>query len=380
MKLGVTLLTAALAAASLIGTGAGTALADPPPSGNVAGSKPYNVYAHGFLSPQTAGYRVTDRGPVRPIAGSPMTGFGSWPKSATPDGRHLLVGAGAPMALQSYAIDRRGGLHLRQQIPLSDVPVGLEFTPDSKVFYLTLGAVNSRIQPYRLGADGRFRAIGPARSLGRFADGLSTLAVHPNGKTLYVGTYHFGQILRYDIRPDGSLGALRQRMTTGGSGPIFPVITPNGKHLYYPNETGNSVASFNILDSGKLVPTGQAPVATGLFPHVPAVTPDGRYLYVPNLMSTFISAYAINGNGTLRKLPDAGAGTSPIGPLPESVTLSPSGKTLWSLGQDQLNGGFCVLQRFWVQPGGTLRHDKSVYINTGTYNSDGKIITMAPGY
>ncbi|QKT05877.1 beta-propeller fold lactonase family protein [Gordonia sp. X0973] len=384
MKLRVTLVTAALAAAALVGTvlpaHSPNAAADPPPAGNVVGTKPYNLYAHGFLSPQTVGYRATDHGPVRPIAGTPATGIGTWPKTATPDGRFLLVGAGAPLALQSYAIDRAGRLHLRQSVPLSDIPVGLEFTPDSKVFYLTQGAVNSRIQAYRLGSDGRFSKIGPAKSLGKFTDGLSTLAIAPNAKSLYVGTYHLGQLLRYDILPNGSLGPLRQRISTGGAGPIFPVITPNGRHIYIPNETANTVASFNILGNGTLVHTGQAPMPTGLFPHVPAITPDGRHLYVPNLMSTYISAFAINANGTLRALANAPSADGPIGPMPESVSLSPSGKALWSLGQNMANGGFCVLQRFWVMPNGTLKRDRSVEINTGTMNSDGKIITMAPGY
>ncbi len=354
------------------------AAADPPPSGRVSGDVPYNLYTHGFLSTPIVGYRTTDRGPVRRIGGDPIAGMGSWPKTASPDGRFLVVGAAVPAQLRSYAIDCAGRLHLRQSASLPDVPVGLEFAPDARTFYVTMGVTGARIQAYRLGGDGVAHRIGAPRPLGLPVDGLGTVAVTPNGKSLIVGSYLLHQLLRFDLRADGTVGALRQRLATG-SGPIFPVITPDGRHVYIMNETGNSVSGYNILGDGRIVPTGQPEQPTGLFPHVPAVTPDGRFMYVPNLASTFISVFAINRNGTLRALPNAQAGTGALGPMPESASLSPSGKALWTLGQDAATGT-CILQRFWVRPNGTLRHDKSVYVDTGTLVSDGKIITIAPGY
>lgn len=115
------------------------AAADPPPSGGVSGDVPYNLYTHGFLSTPIVGYHTTDRGPVRRIGGDPIAGMGSWPKTASPDGRFLVVGAAVPAQLRSYAIDRAGRLHLRQSVSLPDVPVGLEFAPDARTFYVTMG-------------------------------------------------------------------------------------------------------------------------------------------------------------------------------------------------------------------------------------------------
>ncbi|UQE74839.1 hypothetical protein MYK68_19400 [Gordonia sp. PP30] len=51
--------------------------------------------------------------------------------------------------------------------------------------------------------------------------------------------------------------------------------------------------------------------------------------------------------------------------MPESATLSPSGKALRTLGQGAATG--------------TLRHDKSVYVDTGPLVSDGNIITRVSG-
>ncbi|MGI6795799.1 lactonase family protein [Gordonia sihwensis] len=380
MRIRVALVTLCVAAASLVGSGsaAGPSMADPPPSGGVSGSKPYNLYTHGFLSSPTVGYRVTDHGPVRKIGGNPVAGMGSWPKTASPDGRHLLVASGVPAVLRNYDIDNVGRLHLRQETPLPDIPVGLEFTPDSKNFYLTMGVANATIQPYRMTDDGSARPLGRRVPVGQPLDGLTTVMVTPNTRHLIVGSYLRHELLRFDIKADRTLTPVRQRVPTQ-SGPIFPVITPNGRHVYIMNETGNSVSGYNILGDGRLVPTGQAPMPTGLFPHVASVTPDGRFMYVPNLASTFISVFAINSNGTLRALPNAQTGTSPLGPMPESSTLSPSGKVLWTLGQDMARGNECIMQRFFVMPNGTLRHDRSTYVRTGTLISDGKIITMAPG-
>jgi hypothetical protein len=85
------------------------------------------------------------------------SGNAGWPVTASPDGRFLYVGAGLTPRLLVYAIGSDGQLSLLEGMPMTlpDNPVDILFTPDGRRAFVTMGALNERIQPCTVGVDGR---------------------------------------------------------------------------------------------------------------------------------------------------------------------------------------------------------------------------------
>lgn len=231
------------------------------------------------------------------------------------------------------------------------------------------GATDAFVQAYRLTRNGAATPIGPRASLGA-ASGMPTSVVSADGRRLYVANWLTSELYRLDIRPNGTLSPIRQRISTGTQ-PLFPRVTPNGKQLLVVGELGGTVHSYNIAPNGDLVPAPGGVKPSGLLPHVPSITPDSKYYYVPNQGSTFLSAYRIYGDGSLTQLPDAPFGEGPLGAMAEATVISPSGKALWAVGTDSLAMGQMVMRRYWVAPNGSLRPDPRTLIRTGTMFSSG---------
>ncbi|MFI8975433.1 lactonase family protein [Nocardia asteroides] len=337
----------------------------------------YFLYAHGFLSNGIVGYHASDTGQPVPVPGRAESGVPNWPQAATPDGRFLFVAPTTQQRLLTYAIGANGELTPGASLALPDLPIDIAFAPNGRDAYVVVGLTNAKVVPLRIGADGVPTLNGPAMPFGSVSDGVSTVSVAPDGKSLFVTSLFTRELLHFDIRADGTLSEARQRLATGIN-PIFPTSTPDGRAVYVINELTADVSAYHRAPDGTLTEMAGSPYPAGLLPHVPSITPDGRYLYVPNMGSNAISAYRIEADGSLTVLPGADFAPDKLGVFAESSVMSPSGNTLWALGTDPVRGGEEILRRFAIGPDGALDLDESVTIYTGTTVADGRTMTLVP--
>jgi 6-phosphogluconolactonase (cycloisomerase 2 family) len=106
---------------------------------------------------------------------------------------------------------------------------------------------------------------------------------------------------------------------------------PAGKFLYVANANNNVIAAFTINSSGQLANVTGSPFNTGSFPVQVAVDPSGRFLYVSDFEDATgsISAYTIDSStGTLTQVPGSPFATL-INGGPDGLAIDPNGKFLY---------------------------------------------------
>jgi len=133
-------------------------------------------------------------------------------------------------------------------------------------------------------------------------DGPRHIALHPNGKFVYVVTELTNHVIAF-----AWTGATLKRI---GKTPTLPAdftgqttsaeiaVHPNGKFLYSSNRGHDSIAAFKIADDGTLTPAGHTPTG-GQQPRHFAIDPTGQYLLAANQKTDNIVVFKINPDGSL---------------------------------------------------------------------------------
>ena len=167
---------------------------------------------------------------------------------------------------------------------IGSAPTQLVTDPAGKFLYVSdqgdpLGGVSS----YTINSTtGGLSLVPGAPFTSLVSGGPYGLAVHPNGKFLYVADRNVSRIVGNTINSDGTLTTLVGLPFTTGANPIGMALDPSGKHLYTANSGDGTISAFNVdANSGALTAIGSA-VAVGAAPYSLAVDPTGKFLYVTN--------------------------------------------------------------------------------------------------
>jgi 6-phosphogluconolactonase len=206
--------------------------------------------------------------------------------------------------------------------------------------YTEDGSKSKGVYAYRFDA-----ATGQATPLGLAAETTnpSFVAVHPNGRFLYVvnevGKYqgpNSGGVSAFSIdRASGKLTFLNE-VASRGADPCYIIVDKNGKFVLVANYTGGSVAVFPVAADGKLGEASAFVQHTGhgadpkrqAGPHAHSIdlSPDNRLAFVDDLGLDELLVYKFDsakGSLTPNDPPfaklDSGAG-------PRHFVLHPSGK------------------------------------------------------
>jgi 6-phosphogluconolactonase len=153
---------------------------------------------------------------------------------------------------------------------------------------------------------------------------------------LYVGDYTKNQVYAYSVNtstgaltavansPFAITGLSAQQGTSGMS------ADPAGKFLYVTNQNSNAVTAFTINSSGQLATVTGSPFPTSTTPVAAVVDPSGKFLYVSNTQDASISAYTIDpSTGVLTTVPGSPFATVVNGG-PVGLTVHPNGKFLYA--------------------------------------------------
>lgn len=314
----------------------------------------------------------------RALAG-PGPFVGSHAIAASADGRNLYVAASSANAVVVFTRNARTGT-LRQPAGSAGCiavdgrdgcatasglvgPNSVAISPDGRNVYASARDSNAVVAFARDATTGALTQIGcvsgtdpacaPASGLG----GADTIAVSPDGGSVYVGAFTGNAVAVFSrdaasgaITPTGCLAAGGVEGCTpvaGLAGVEGVTVSPDGANVYAAGALSNTLVTFTRDATGALTATGcfgsSVPgCAAGLAlegPNAVEVSPDGTTLYVTSVLS---NAMAIFGRGTggvlsqattaaacIAALPSSGCSLARGFNRPEGLAISADGQTVY---------------------------------------------------
>lgn len=295
-------------------------------SGMIAPGDP-NVGPH-----NTATFTIGQTGALTPF-GSPVPDV-TQPRGIvfSPTGRTAYVADSGGDAVAPFRVGDDGALTpLSPPVPSGDFPYGIAMAPNGKTLYVA--HFSSRdVAAFAVADDGSLSPLAPPVKTGH--DSVKGAAITPDGRFLYV-THGMPSdqdpdvVVRFDIRPDGTLSAPAPATPIGVSGAGI-VITPDGRFLYVVCQGSDDVWGFGIGEDGDLTPLPDMPQQAPDFPEGAAVAPDSRHLYVSAVGSEHADqdglwTFAIEADGALTRLGER----VPTGDGPAAPIATPDGKRVY---------------------------------------------------
>jgi 6-phosphogluconolactonase (cycloisomerase 2 family) len=280
----------------------------------------------------TVTFAIGPNGGLRPH-GTPSPGVTA-PRGIvfSPNGRFAYVADSGGDAVVGFRISEDGALvPLEPPVPSGDLPFGIAMAPNGRALY-TAHFNSNDVTAFAVADDGRLRRLGLPIPLGH-GNGKG-VAVTPDGRFLFVATgtpvdSEPDIVVRFDIRPDGSLSNPTATKPIGTSGAGL-VITPDGRFLYTACQGSDELWGFRIGPNGDLTQLPGTPVLAPDFTEGATVAPDGRHLYVTALGTQMpdddgVYAFAIADDGTLTQLGDR----IPTGDGPGAAVSTPDGRIVY---------------------------------------------------
>lgn len=318
---------------------------------------PYGLPAPGVVSPRgivfaddgrtayvadsggdaVAPFRVGPDGTLMPLSDPVHSGDLPFGIAVAPGGRSLYVAHFNTADVMAFSIDEDGIPHpFGPPVPTGqDHGKGVAVTPDGRFAYVATGTPSDQVPDaivrFDLRPDGSIGARGPATPIGVSGSGI---VITPDGRFVYVACQGSDEVWGFRIEPDGALTPLPGLPMAAPDFAEGAAIGPDGRFLYVtalgtqqPGEDG--VYVFAIKADGSLTQVG-ARIPTGDGPGAATATPDGRFVYISNFRSDDISAYRVLPSGRLEELPTSPYPTGGDGPAFGAVQLPPNdGPTAW---------------------------------------------------
>lgn len=213
-------------------------------------------------------------------------------------------------------------------------PLGIAVHPDGGSVYAAnfdfLDFVSGKVSQYTVGGAGQLTPKSPATVVSGVSP--SGVAVHPDGLSVYVTNISSHTISQYDVVAGGELTPKSPPSVAAGPIPVGlspreVAVHPDGRSLYVTNEGASEVSQFNVDTEGKLTPKSPPTVAAGSAPGGGpfglAVSPDGDFAAVANGGGT-MSFYPIDAGGKLGAQTEVTVPGAPS--LPTGVVISPDGE------------------------------------------------------
>jgi DNA-binding beta-propeller fold protein YncE len=315
--------------------------------------------------------------------------------AVTPDGKNVYVAAAGPGGgVAAFARDAGTGKLTQLQgsagcvtatgrggcakAPAVRGASALAISHDGKSLYVVgfdLAILSRNASTGALTSSGCFGAAqGCRQARGVFGGFVGSVAVSPDGKSVYVGSHHVSVNADQEARDDGAVavfaragsGALTQlggakgcasNRGEGGCATASPLgtigslaVSPDGKDLYVGSETNSedypapsALLSFKRAAGGSLSPAGcvartarpGCSVYEAIFtPTSLAVSADGKNVYATALQTHSVTTLTRGAGGTLKAIACIGfsfAGCKDNKNLygPTSVALTPDGKNAY---------------------------------------------------
>ena len=226
--------------------------------------------------------------------------------------------------------------------PASD-PSFLTLSPKGDFLYAALEHWDKgEAGAFRRTGDGKLTPLNTQPATGADSCHVSTDLA---GRNVFVANYNSGNIVRFPVQPDGSLGAEAVSIPLTGSGPNPERQQSSHAHCACPSADGNYLYAcdlgsdrvwiFKLSATGDLTPNDPpfAQVPAGSGPRHLAFSGDSRFVYVASELGHNVTVFARNlANGGLKPLQTLSVLTpelSNVKAATAEVVVHPSGKYLY---------------------------------------------------
>jgi YVTN family beta-propeller protein len=289
------------------------------------------VVASAILTRGQSAPLLTTAVPGRQSDGTTLLANG-W--SLAPAGRHLRVGT-LPLTLVispdgRYAVVTNNGVNrptfsvidiatwtVKSTTPIEHAWLGLAFHPDGTKLYSS-GAAQNSVREFTF-ADGVITAARtfalPEAGPDTFAGGLS---VSPDGRTLFVTRVFAMTLSAIDLES----GSVKKTVKVSAE-PYTSVVSRDGRMVYV-SLWGGSAVQMYMADSLVLI----SEMATGEHPNAMTVSNDGLRLFVACGSSGAVWVFDTFSSEAIEQISTSLYPEAPPTSTPNSVSLSPDGRTL----------------------------------------------------
>jgi DNA-binding beta-propeller fold protein YncE len=184
--------------------------------------------------------------------------------------------------------------------------------------------VAGEIAQFAVAADGSLSPLDPAALP---AHKPRRLAMTPSGEDLYA-TADDG-VLQFDVAADGELSPKQPAAVYAGDEPHSIAVHPDGTSVYVTDEDRGKVRQFDVGPGGALVAKDARYVRAGPCARGVAVSPSGDVVYV--LVAGGIAVFDVGAGGTLTRRADlVGVPSWQL----EDVALTPDGRHMYATSGD----------------------------------------------
>jgi 6-phosphogluconolactonase (cycloisomerase 2 family) len=206
--------------------------------------------------------------------------------AVSPDGTSVYVGAvtlGAGM-VSRYPVGAGGvlgnptsSLGTDPDPSVGTSPESIAVSADGHSVYVAGGQLNSgqigAVSQFTAGAGGSLSAKSPLTVSTGSTDGPRSLALSPDGRTLYLSSY-LGAVTPFSVAADGTLTLGSRLSLSGVTGLGGIAINPDGDSLYSADVGFGGVHQLSIAQGGNLAIKTPVTLSSGALAYDVVVTPD----------------------------------------------------------------------------------------------------------
>jgi 6-phosphogluconolactonase len=177
-----------------------------------------------------------------------------------PAGRFAFVCDPGLDQLVRYRLDAgKLGAGAATPVKAGSGPRHLTFRPDGRFAYAVYER-SSTVAAFSHAADGALAELQQLSTVPPYFDGPNSpaeVAVHPNGKFLYVSNRGHNSVVLFTIDAEKGTLTYVEEQGTGGKKPVHFGIEPSAKHMAIVNQDSNTVLASRIdAGNGRLKPSG----------------------------------------------------------------------------------------------------------------------------
>ena len=273
-----------------------------------------------------------------PVPGTDKPSPSSMPMAVTPDHRFLYAALRSDtFPVSSFAIDRASGrlTHLAST-PLQD-SMAYIVTDRTGRFLLSASYPGNKLTINPIDANGHI--VEKATQIIPDRPKSHCILVDAANKHVYATSLGADTIMQWKFDPGkGTLSSIGPGIiqTRPGAGPRHLALHPNGRFLYLITETTDTIGAYAIDPAtGTLTELQFVDALPADFKEQPAaadlhVTPDGQFLYGSERKTSTLAGYRIDPEkGTLSPI-----GHFPTEKTPRGFNIDPRGRFLLSVGLD----------------------------------------------
>jgi len=232
------------------------------PSNGIGGVSQFDVGTNGRLSPKSPAS----------VANSDL---GSWGVGVSPSGNNVYVPNFLDASVSQYSVGPGGTLTQKSppSVAAGSVPQSVAVRPNNQSVYVTNAASHS-VSQYTVGPGGKLQPKSPPSVIvghGSTDDPVDVV-VTPTGGNVYVANDN-GFISQFTIGAGGKLVPKTPARVAAGPNPDSLAVSPNGQSVYVGEYGDSKIAQYTVGAGGRLTPKSPAKVKVGFHPFDIVATP-----------------------------------------------------------------------------------------------------------